>query len=219
MDLEKIALFPIPELVSFPKTSVPLHVFEPRYRSMIKDCVRSRIKIGVCHVEDIISQAPKNQDPANVLNSNQSTFKPKDVFSAGLCTIDDVTADGRFKVHIDMDSRYKIISVDQELPYVICMCERYEDTESEEQTDYTSTLRHKIDSFLIDYATKAKDQFFISYLNSDDWKSLSDTDYSFKIFEKIKLQGNLAQEALEKKTPYQRLKVLEETLKLNEGLS
>jgi len=98
MSLQKIALFPIPELVSFPETVVPLHVFEPRYRSMIKDCVRERIKIGVCHIDGIIKKAPQNQDTAKILNNNQSTFKPQNVFSAGYCVIDDVTADGRFKV-------------------------------------------------------------------------------------------------------------------------
>lgn len=32
-----IPLFPLPNVVFFPKTFLPLHIFEPRYRQMIKD--------------------------------------------------------------------------------------------------------------------------------------------------------------------------------------
>ena len=219
MDTEKIALFPIPEMVSFPYTVVPLHVFEPRYRSMIKDCVKNKIKIGVCHIEDIISQAPKNQSPENILNSNLSTFKPQSIFSAGHCVIDDVTADGRFRVHIDMDARYRIEKIIQEIPYVTCLCEEYKDDETDEKEDFASSLRTRIDSFLKDYALKSDDKAFVEFLESNNWTDMSDLIYSFRIFEKIRLQGNLAQEALEKKTPSERLNVIDKTLKLSDNLS
>ena len=48
-NIEEVALFPIPDLVAFPGTVIPLHVFEPRYRKMVHDCVESGRKIGVCH--------------------------------------------------------------------------------------------------------------------------------------------------------------------------
>ena len=32
-------LFPLPNLVLFPHVVQPLHVFEPRYRQMIEDCL------------------------------------------------------------------------------------------------------------------------------------------------------------------------------------
>ena len=34
-----LPLFPLPNLVFFPRTRLPLHVFEPRYRKMITDAV------------------------------------------------------------------------------------------------------------------------------------------------------------------------------------
>jgi uncharacterized protein len=36
-----VPVFPLPRLVLFPGTLLPLHVFEPRYRDMIGDCLRS----------------------------------------------------------------------------------------------------------------------------------------------------------------------------------
>ena len=34
---ETIPLFPLPEVVLFPRTIIPLHIFEPRYREMMAD--------------------------------------------------------------------------------------------------------------------------------------------------------------------------------------
>lgn len=34
---ERIPLFPLPNVVFFPKTYLPLHIFEPRYREMVAD--------------------------------------------------------------------------------------------------------------------------------------------------------------------------------------
>ena len=42
-----IPLFPLPNLVLFPHTDVPLHIFEPRYRQMIADIVEGDRIIGM----------------------------------------------------------------------------------------------------------------------------------------------------------------------------
>lgn len=42
-----IPIFPLPNLVLFPGLSVPLHIFEPRYREMIADVADSHATIGM----------------------------------------------------------------------------------------------------------------------------------------------------------------------------
>ena len=42
-----IPLFPLPGVVLFPHVSLPLHVFEPRYRKMVKDALESHRTIGM----------------------------------------------------------------------------------------------------------------------------------------------------------------------------
>jgi ATP-dependent Lon protease len=37
--LEELPLFPLPQVVLFPRASLPLHVFEQRYRKMVADCL------------------------------------------------------------------------------------------------------------------------------------------------------------------------------------
>jgi len=36
-----VRLFPLPNLVLFPHVMQPLHIFEPRYRSLLEDALRS----------------------------------------------------------------------------------------------------------------------------------------------------------------------------------
>ena len=43
----KIPVFPLSNFIIFPKTSVPLNIFEPRYIDMINDSIKSNKLIGM----------------------------------------------------------------------------------------------------------------------------------------------------------------------------
>ena len=43
----KIPVFPLSNFIIFPKTTVPLNIFEPRYIDMINDCMKSNKFIGM----------------------------------------------------------------------------------------------------------------------------------------------------------------------------
>ena len=45
--LDQVPLFPLPKIVHFPGTLLPLHVFEPRYRQMTKDALAGDKHISV----------------------------------------------------------------------------------------------------------------------------------------------------------------------------
>ncbi len=44
---ERISLFPLPNVVLFPRMALPLHIFEPRYRAMVRDALRGPRLIGM----------------------------------------------------------------------------------------------------------------------------------------------------------------------------
>ena len=44
---EKLAVFPLSNFIIFPKTSVPLNIFEPRYIDMINDSMKSNRLVGM----------------------------------------------------------------------------------------------------------------------------------------------------------------------------
>ena len=44
---KKIPVFPLSNFIIFPKTTVPLNIFEPRYIDMINDSMKSNKLIGM----------------------------------------------------------------------------------------------------------------------------------------------------------------------------
>jgi Lon protease-like protein len=50
--LGNLPLFPLPQAVLFPGAVLPLHVFEPRYKAMIRDCLASHRTLAVVQITD-----------------------------------------------------------------------------------------------------------------------------------------------------------------------
>ena len=50
--LGALPLFPLPQAVLFPGAVLPLHVFEPRYKAMIRDCLASHRALSVVQIVD-----------------------------------------------------------------------------------------------------------------------------------------------------------------------
>jgi len=46
-----IPIFPLPNVVFFPKTVLPLHIFEPRYKEMIGECLAHSSVFGIVHAK------------------------------------------------------------------------------------------------------------------------------------------------------------------------
>jgi uncharacterized protein len=62
-DFRELALFPLPNVVLFPRIHCPLHVFEPRYRQMTTDALAGSREIGMAvvrpeHVADMAGDPP-----------------------------------------------------------------------------------------------------------------------------------------------------------------
>src|ERR1700759_4372768 len=46
-DLSAVALFPLPNVVLFPRAILPLHIFEERYKAMVADSLQSDRQIAM----------------------------------------------------------------------------------------------------------------------------------------------------------------------------
>src|SRR5438045_1087130 len=42
-----IPIFPLPNIVFYPNTLLPLHIFEPRYKEMVADCLSGDRTVGI----------------------------------------------------------------------------------------------------------------------------------------------------------------------------
>src|SRR3954452_1889609 len=48
--LSAIPIFPLPQVVLFPEAALPLHVFAPRYRTMLQECLATHGALVVAQV-------------------------------------------------------------------------------------------------------------------------------------------------------------------------
>jgi len=90
----KISVFPISNFIIFPKTTVPLNIFEPRYVKMVDDSMKSSRMIGMVQ--------PKKK-------SNKSIPELYEVGCVGKITSFNESEDGRYLIVLNGLSRFKIL--------------------------------------------------------------------------------------------------------------
>ena len=214
--LFKIALFPIPGCVSFPHTIVPLHVFEPRYRQMIEDCVSQNLLLGVCHTKSIErlafrpeAQISTKEELYKMYKQNLTTFSPEDVFSAGSVELKQKTEDGRYMISIYMLKRLRLLELSQQDPYKIAICEEYRDQEIIRFEHADQSLRQQR-QIILDFI---KDQISKQSLSAnDEFNDLEAeetiNDFTFKLFKFYRMQEHLMQKILNTQDPAERLLLL-----------
>ena len=91
----KIPVFPLSNFIIFPKTTVPLNIFEPRYMDMINDSMKSNKFIGMIQ--------PKNS------NNDQNMPTLHNIGCLGKITSFKETEDGRFMLELKGLIRFETI--------------------------------------------------------------------------------------------------------------
>lgn len=100
-----LPLFPLPNIVFFPHTRLPLHVFEPRYRQLIKDVMESEQRFGI-----VLLRPGWEAD----------YFGAPSVYELGtLGTVEQAVPleDGRFNIVVRGDVRFRILDEVSRVPY------------------------------------------------------------------------------------------------------
>ena len=100
-----IAIFPLPSTVFFPKTVLPLHIFEPRYRKMVSDVQAGNKLIGM------VLLAPGWEN---------SYYENPEIIQRGCVgRRDKITTlpDGKFNIELMGLSRFKILKEIKGEPY------------------------------------------------------------------------------------------------------
>ena len=91
----KVSVFPLSNFIIFPKATVPLNIFEPRYIDMINDSMKSNKIIGMIQ--------PKNSE------NDVNIPKLHDVGCLGKITSFRETEDGRYLIELKGIIRFKNI--------------------------------------------------------------------------------------------------------------
>jgi hypothetical protein len=204
MIMTKIAIFPIPNCITFPGSVMPLHVFEPRYRDMVNYCLEHDMPLAVCHTQKVVKEVEPKSNLDEALSSNQSTYKPYPVFSAGRCELLKTTDDGRMVLNVHLQHRYQLLNEVQSLPFTIAECEQVDDEAIEpgvlvkaEQTQEKILMR-------LLAITHAHPQIQ-TLLKSDVWQLKSPEVFSFDVLDILQFSPEDMQYLLEMRRPQQRL--------------
>ena len=108
----EIPLFPLPEVVLFPGCLLPLHIFEQRYRDMLKHVMATDKLFGV-------------------LNVDPSTRKPADIGCAAEIIEVEKLPDGRSNILSIGTSRFRVIEIKREMTYLTGRVDWIEDHDSD----------------------------------------------------------------------------------------
>ena len=94
---KKIPVFPLSNFIIFPKTAVPLNIFEPRYVDMVNDCMKSNKLIGMVQ--------PKKQK-----NNTKEDDELHEVGCLGKITSFKEIEDNRFLIELKGVIRFKTLN-------------------------------------------------------------------------------------------------------------
>ena len=97
---EVVPIFPLPGVLLLPRTQLPLHIFEPRYRAMIRDVLEGDSLLAMVQPTEEAAR-----DPAN------PPVYP--IACVGAVTAAQKAEDGRYYVNLTGISRFRIV---RELP-------------------------------------------------------------------------------------------------------
>jgi Lon protease-like protein len=200
----EVALFPIPDSVNFPGVPCPLHVFEPRYRKMVRHCLEHHMLMGVCDTEKVLHASNNAQTPPDILHTNQATYKPRDIFSAGPVSLLEELDDGRMVIEVDTNIRLRLQQEIQTLPFNIWVREELPDQSLTEQSTLSlEQTQQKILQRLIVMTHNYPE--FQEELQSDYWQQMAAHTFSFAVMGLLGMHADLKQELLEITRPTDRL--------------
>jgi Lon protease-like protein len=123
-----LPLFPLPNLVFFPQTRLPLHVFEPRYRQLITDVIASDQRFGIVLLrpgyESNYFGAPAVYACGTVAHVEQTV------------TLDD----GRYNILVHGQTRFRILDEFSREPYRVARVIAQPQVESDATAAYAQRM-------------------------------------------------------------------------------
>jgi Lon protease-like protein len=126
----EIPIFPLPDVVLFPETVLPLHVFEPRYRRMVADCLAGDGWLAIATLRPGWERDYQGRPPVH------------EVAGAGEIIQAEALSDGRYNVLLDGRCRIRIeAELPPDRPYRVARARRLADVL---RSDDTGSMKERL---------------------------------------------------------------------------
>jgi Lon protease-like protein len=128
----EIPIFPLAEVVLFPDVSRPLLIFEPRYREMVADALKTDKIIGMVRLQPGYEKDYEGRPPTDSIGC------------AGVIVDYEQFPDGRYAILLRGLTTFRLLSEDQRKPYRLARVAAIEQILKDEERTALSTVRERI---------------------------------------------------------------------------
>jgi uncharacterized protein len=139
----QIPLFPLPSVVLFPEVTLPLHVFEPRYREMVADALAGDRLIGMVLLRP--GWEPEYEDRPPVY----------DIGCVGVISHHERLADGRYNIVLQGVDRVRMTGETHDRPYRRAFIEPLGDPLAPGDRKPLRDARHRLEALVAPFADPA----------------------------------------------------------------
>jgi Lon protease-like protein len=151
-----LPIFPLPNVVLFPNVFLPLHIFEPRYRSMVGDALDGDRIIGM-----VLLQAGWERE----YEGRPPVFP---VGCAGVITHHERLDDGRYNIVLRGVEKFRVVN---ELPggdYRVAQVEPLPDRLTAEEREEVRSARRRLEALLVPAAGEGLDTRMPPAMSDED---------------------------------------------------
>jgi Lon protease-like protein len=132
-----IPIFPLPNVVLFPNVFLPLHIFEPRYRTMIEDALKGDRIIGMVLLRPGWEGDYEGRPPVYPVGC------------AGVITHAERLGDGRFNIVLRGMEKFRISGEDRSRAYRIATVETIDEPSPESCREAMRSERRRLEALLV----------------------------------------------------------------------
>jgi len=190
-----IPIFPLEDVVLFPDSSRPLHIFEPRYRDMVADALEGDGIIGMVLLQPGYETDYEGRPPVY------------DIGCAGLITDSEELPDGRYLIVLEGLVKFRVIEENDSRSYRLAEVESMPELIDDDLRQVLSSRRKQLAEML---STVSRGLSFPEFL--------SDTEFVDTLAQGLQLDPAERQMLLEKENQVERAEVLMEILSQQLGV-
>ncbi len=187
----RIPLFPL-QTVLFPGETLPLHIFEPRYREMVGRCLEHEEPFGVC----LILEGEEVGGPA----------VPHRIGTEAAIIASQRQRDGGYDIVVEGRRRFEVLQLDETKPYLRADVRFLGEPEGERDPRLAEAVAKLFEGVLesLELAGHA--------VIDETWKDLDARSLGYKIAAVLPVEDDVKQEVLEALDTNARLRTIAEIL-------
>ena len=132
-----LPLFPLPNVVLFPNVFLPLHIFEPRYRDMVRDALA---------VDRLIGMVLMRPGWEGAYEGRPAIYE---VGCAGLVTFSEQYPDGRYNIVLRGLEKFRVLDEDHDRSYRVARVEALMEEPGDAEKATVRAERARLETLLV----------------------------------------------------------------------